>query len=118
MRKILMNSAMMPIDGYYFVKEVTQEEFVTQWKKYNQDFISSIGYEDNVMYLTELLGEHIPLNRNETFLEDGDLLFIYKLKYRLRNPNIKGKFTPRLSDYMFQIGKYSKNLIDEQIILI
>lgn len=112
-----MNSAMMPTDGYYFVKQVTKEEFVKQWKLLKEDFISSIGYEDNARYLTELLGEHIPLNRKETSLEEGDVFFILKLKYRLRNPLIKGKFTPRESDYMFQIGSYSKNPIDIQILI-
>lgn len=112
MRKILMNSAMMPNDGYYFVKQVPKDEFVKLWKSFDGGFVSSIGYEDNARYLTELLGENIPMNRQETFLEDGDILFILKLKYRLRNPRTKGRFTPRDSDYMFQIGKYSKSPIE------
>lgn len=112
MRKILMNSAMMPTDGYYFVKQLHKEEFVKLWKSFEGGFVSSIGYEDNAIYLTDLLGECIPMNRQETSLEEGDILFILKLKYRLRNPRIKGKFTPRESDYMFQVGKYSKSPIE------
>ena len=117
MRKILMNSAMMPTDGYYFVKQVPKDEFVKLWKSLKEDFISSVGYEDNAIYLTELLGEHIPMNRQETSFEEGDILFILKLKYRLRNPRIKGRFTPRETDYMYQVGKYSMNPIENQILI-
>lgn len=104
-----MNSAMMPTEGFYSVKEVSKQDFINQWKSSGTGFHSSIGYSASAKYLTQILGEWIPTNRVETVLNDGDLIFICKLKYRLIDPADKKTFIPQESDYMYEIGRYFKN---------
>ena len=104
-----MNSAMMPQEGYYAVKEVSKNEFINQWKSSGNDFDSSIGYILTAKFLARTLGEYIPINRILTTLNDGDLIFVCKLNYRVIDPNDKKNQTPKDSDYMFFVGQYFEN---------
>lgn len=104
--KVLMNSAMMPREGYYSVKEISKEEFAAKWKMAGKEFYSTIGYPESAKHLTRTLGEYIPINRELTEINDGDLIFVCKLNYRTISPADKRNLTPTESDYMYFIGRY------------
>jgi Domain of unknown function (DUF1874) len=101
----LMNSAMMPSDGHYFRRMVTQAEFVAAMA---EGFESSIGYPATAQFLERISGRSVPLSREETTVEDGDKLLICKLKYRLQNPGNKRDHAPRDEDYEFIIAEYRR----------
>lgn len=104
--KVLMNSAMMPNPGNYSISKVTKDEFILKWFLSGESFHSTIGYGSTANFLTRILGQYIPVNRTETSLNAGDIMFITKLAYRLPDPKMKRNSKPKDADYEFYIGKY------------
>lgn len=101
----LLNSAMMPGAGRYHMVELSKEEFVRQLQA--GPFESFIGYPDTAAFLERISGVSVPVNRGQTALEDGDVMLIVRLKYRVTSPGDKGKFTPTDEDYEFYRAEYS-----------
>ena len=102
----LMNSAMMPAEGVYKLKKITPEEAKEVASKATVE--SYVGYPDTAKYMSEKLGIEVPVNRSEAILEDGDVMIICKLKYRVQNPQEKGKFTPNDDDFEWYICYYNQ----------
>lgn len=116
MKKVhLLNSAVMPQEGFYTLKKVSPEEFKNKLIPLQHQIISYIGYVETARILSDLLGINIPVSRKPTHLEDKDLLFIARLKYRLEDPKLKGEYVPKPEDFEFFIGMYSSiaSLYDE-----
>jgi hypothetical protein len=84
----LMNSAMMPVEGYYHLKKISFKEFITAVIDNNIE--SYIGYQQNIDLIKEWSGKDIELNRSLATFEDGNLALIMKLNYRVANPKDKG----------------------------
>jgi hypothetical protein len=102
----LMNSAMMPIEGRYSLYRASVDQFV--YLLQNEPFESYIGYQSTADFLKRLSGIDIPVNRDQTRVEDGDKLLIIRLKYRLADPADKRDKNriPADEDYEFFICLY------------
>jgi len=83
MRVKLMNSAVMPAEGTYYNTKITKEQFVEILKSNINITDSYISYPQNIDYIYKISGIKVPLSRAETTLENGDVMLILKLKYRV-----------------------------------
>lgn len=107
----LMNSAMMPRPGYYYSAPATREQVAKLFKSATlagQVWRSYIGYDQNARILSDLLGVEVPVSRDETHLQDLDIMIVMKLKYRLDDPAVKGRRMPP-DAFEFFIGTYASN---------
>ena len=84
----LVNSAMMPRPGTYQCREIDPGEF---WERlaearYVNKLKSYIGYPQNLEFIRQATGIQLPLNRDETHIEEGDQLLVMKRRYRPTMP--------------------------------
>lgn len=94
---------MMPKPGTYKLEKITMEEFKSILKK--SEFESYIGYEETADFISKLTGIPIKVSRESTVVENGDILLIIKLPYRVKNVKEKGSLTP--TTYEFFVATYS-----------
>lgn len=87
----LLNSAVMPCEGSYIIKAISQTEFVEvlQSAKKSGRLKSYIGYANTKHLIKQISGVEVKLSREQTVLSDGDNLLICKLKLRLTDNNHK-----------------------------
>lgn len=104
----LMNSAMMPREGIYTMRRISKREFIDLLvDAYEQGELDSyLGYQANIDLIYSWTGIRLPFKREMTTVEDGDVLLIMKLKYRLQDPGKKGEWIPREEDYEYFICYY------------
>jgi hypothetical protein len=105
-----MNSAMMPQTGTYKCRYITEEEFRQIYKncKASGGTIESlIGYPETAYHVSQLVGERIFMSRNETVLENKDIMLVCKLPYRPKDPNNKDQIKP--TEYSYAIVEYEEN---------
>ena len=106
----LLNSAMMPAaNGIYQSKALTREEFAAcALEAYNKGvLISYVGYKNTAEMLSDLCGFEVRENRKETLIEDGDILLVARIKYRLANhPGRDAK--PSIDDLEFRVVTYNE----------
>ena len=105
----LLNSAMMPAaNGIYQSKALTREEFAERaLESYNKGvLISYVGYKQTAEILSDLCGFEVRENRKETLIEDGDMLLIARIKYRLAN-HLGRDAKPSIDDLEFRVVYYS-----------
>jgi len=105
---ILLNSAMMPSQGTYHLRELTRDEWVEtiQTAAQEESIQSYIGYPDTAKHVQEITGLPIEVNRAEVTLGKAATLFIVKLKYRVTDPAQKGQFAPSDADYVYYVAQY------------
>ena len=107
----LLNAAVMPAaNGTYTSVGISESEFATRAvKAYDTgNLVSYVGYESTARLLSDLCGFEIRESRAETLLEDGDVLLIARVKYRLGNKmNPNTKLT--LDDLEFRVVYYSES---------
>ena len=111
MKVYILNSAIMPCEGSYYTKKITKNEFIILLQFFSEmnRLVSYIGYEQNKELIKKWSGVDVELNRGELKeLEDGDILLIIKLKYRVSEPSEKGKIVNE-DDFEFFISKYSSS---------
>ena len=73
---VLMNSTVMPCEGFYWTKKITEEEAKDIMLDYfTQPIESYVGYPETASYMAEVLGVGVPVNREQAVLEDGDVNF-------------------------------------------
>ncbi len=92
MKTHILNSAMMPAEGYYHLRAISAPAFfqgvVTA---YNRNQLKSwIGYEQNAELIKQETGIPVELCREVTEIKHGDDMLIMKLKYRV-STQYKGK---------------------------
>jgi len=106
---VLLNSAMMPASGTYFLREFSQKDWVKAIHiAAKEDSIQSyIGYPDTAKHVQEITGLPIEVNRSEVTLGKAATLFIVKLKYRIADSTQKGQFVPSEADYVYYIAQYA-----------
>jgi hypothetical protein len=111
MTNYIINSAMIPGDGIYNYKRLDMIQFRNEIRKRQDDLISCIGYADTAVAIEDFTGVEIEVNRGKFSMNEGDEALVIKLKYRVPNPNQKGKFKPELEDYEFGLLKRECKII-------
>jgi len=116
MKCILLNSAMMPKEGTYRLMKISLSEFkfILRYFYKKGQLEPYIGYQQNIDLIEKWTGIKLPLVREEvTGLEDGDILLIMKLKYRLKDPSLKGVHIADEEDFEFYVATYSDEVPDK-----
>jgi hypothetical protein len=88
----VMNSAVMPAGcfGSYRYMPATVEDLRAAVSGDHGDWKSSIGYPQNIQLIEKWTGVKIPMNRDETTFQVGDLAIVMRLKRRVVDPSTKG----------------------------
>lgn len=110
-RLLIMNSAVVLADGVYVAKTLTVDEaraIVKEAIKNGKEILSFVGYFETAELMSELLDYPVVVNRAETEYRSGDMILVGKLKYRVKDPNNKGKIKPTADDMTFILMKYCK----------
>lgn len=98
----LLNSAVMPTEGVYTLKRISETEFQTILQTAD-DFRSYIGYPETARMIQELTGIDIAVSREQAELTPGDSMLIVKLRHRIKNLSDLGTHQPSLDDLEFFI---------------
>lgn len=100
---LLLNSAVMPTEGHYTLKQISQAEFQTvlQDAAASDNFRSYIGYPETARLLEALAGVNIEVSRQQATLAVGDVMLIVKLRHRVADPATKVTLTPSIDDFEF-----------------
>jgi len=102
----LMNSAMMPDEGTYKCHRIGKVAFINMLN--STEFESYIGYESTANMIKQMgCFKKINISREQTIVQDGDVLLIIKLKYRVGNPNDKRHLEPSEDDFEFFVIQYN-----------
>jgi hypothetical protein len=102
----------MPVQGTYIIKKVPKETFILLVNLFYRSgrLKSYLGYSQNKELLREWAGVDVEINRSELGeLEDGDILLIMRLKYRVKDPSMKGQEVG-VDDFEFFVSIYSKEV--------
>ena len=105
----LLNAAVMPREGIYVSRAITLREYAEMVRHAHQsgEMVSYIGYPETALLVEDLTGVPIPVCRDSTPVEDGDILLVARLKYRVPNPRDKGRMHTGIDDYeFFRIAYY------------
>jgi len=96
MKVILLNSAMMPVPGYYKAFSIPKTLFIKileeAYEKGNLE--SYIGYEQNIKLIEKWTQGKVKLEVNREQIKElrnGDIMLVMKLRYRVQSPGDKGK---------------------------
>ena len=100
---LLLNAAVMPAEGHYTLKKISQGEFRTVLRNAAaaNDFRSYIGYPETARLLEELTGVDIEVSREQATLAVGDVMLIVKLRHRVADPTTKTTLEPSIDDFEF-----------------
>lgn len=108
----LLNSAIMPQEGYYSLKQYDKINWTERLKEAigqgfdKRHFQHYIGYETTLAYVENLTGiEMNGTNKDKTSLKNGDYLFVIRLGYRVDSSE-KREDNPDIDKYEFFIGRY------------
>lgn len=108
----ILNSAVMPVEGCYNLKQISENEFAyAVFKAYHEQpesVKSWIGYEQNLNVIEDIAHVRLELCRDVTQIEHGDRLLIMRLKYRPDTAS-KGKKVDA-EDFEFFQGYYAEQL--------
>ena len=98
----------MPVAGTYRIHQLSIQEFAAGVDAAIRQRVarSSIGYQQNVDIIKQLTGHQVKLTKEETKLEDGDALYIMRLRYR--TDGYKGR-PVRLEDFEFFFATYHQS---------
>jgi hypothetical protein len=79
----LMNSAMMPEEGTFTLRRVSEPEFMGLVKASHKSrtLVSTIGYQENQRAIWKATGITVRLSREPTMIKDGDTLLCMRVKY-------------------------------------
>lgn len=94
---LLLNSAVMPTEGVYTLKRISEATFrtVLRGAVVTKNFQSYIGYPETARLIEELTGIEVEVSREQAVLAPGDIILIVKLRQRVVNP--ADKDIPQLS---------------------
>lgn len=80
MARYVMNTTILPNDGIFHLREITENEAL-EWLQ--RDFISAVGHEGTAKVMSQLLGIEIPNNRIMVQFDVDDEALVFKLDTRL-----------------------------------
>ncbi len=100
---LLLNAAVMPAEGHYTLKQISQDEFRTVLRDAaaSDNFQSYIGYPETARLLEELTGVEIEVSRKQATLAVGDVMLIMKLRHRVADLSTKMALAPSINDFEF-----------------
>ena len=105
MKKYIFNSAVVTNPGEYVYRLITPEQ-AREWAQ--GGFISTVGYEQTAEALTQLLGQHVPMNRVMAKMAVGDQALVFRLVFPKGTPRIdpndKGRLSQAILDGHFELG--------------
>ena len=109
MKVHLLNSAVMPQAGTYSLEKYEAETWKTELKAAindKVDFQQYIGYQSTLTFVEHLIGKSLgEVSWEKTELEDGDIIFVIRLKYRAA-PHERKEDAPDIYDFEFFMGRY------------
>ena len=102
---LLLNSAVMPIEGVYTLKRISEAKFrkVLQDASATDNFQSYIGYPETARLIQQYTGVEIEVSREQAELAPGDVMLIVKLRHRIQNLSDISTYQPSLDDLDFFI---------------
>ena len=102
---LLLNSAVMPTEGVYTLKRISQAAFqkVLHAAAATGDLQSYIGYPETALLIEQLTGIEIEVSRKQAELATGDVMLIVKLRHRVQNLSDISTYQPSLDDLEFFI---------------
>jgi len=107
MTKYLLNSAVLTSFGLFFYSAITPEE-AREWYGDGANVISTIGYEETALALSELLGRPVPVNRVTIRMEPSDEALVFRLVLPAGSPRIdpkdKGTITSHVNAGHWELG--------------
>lgn len=85
---LLLNSAVMPNEGMYILKQITEATFTKELRNAatSDNFRSYIGYPDTAKLIEQITGIEVEVSREQATLTPGDTMLIVKLRKRIANP--------------------------------
>lgn len=102
---LLLNSAVMPTEGTYTLKRISEATFrkILQEAAAADNLQSYIGYPETANLIEENTGIEIEVSREQAELAEGDVMLIVKLRHRIQNLSDIGTYQPSLEDLDFFI---------------
>ena len=100
---LLLNSAVMPTEGVYTLKQISEATFRTVLREaaVTKNFQSYIGYPETARLIEQLTGIEIEVSREQATLAPGDIILIVKLRQRVTNPIHKDIRQLSIRDFEF-----------------
>ncbi|RKU22868.1 hypothetical protein C6503_03645 [Candidatus Poribacteria bacterium] len=100
---LLLNSAVMPTEGVYTLKRISEATFrtVLQGAAAAKNFQSYIGYPETAHLIEEFTGIEVEVSREQATLAPGDIILIVKLRHRVANPTDKDIPQLSIGDFEF-----------------
>jgi len=119
-RILLLNSAIMPIQGIYEIRKISKDQFIRliQFADKYSILDSYIGYDQTVNYIEGISGVRVPVNRTQAIPDKGDYFLVIKLTKRVSNPIDKGKIAEPEYEYYFGIYYGDKYIAESRAWLI
>jgi len=93
--KYILNSAVITSEGVYEYRLITLDE-MKHWLK-NNDWVSTIGYEQTAESIEELTGIKVPVDRKIIKMEVGDEALVFRLVFPKGTKRIDPKQKGQLS---------------------
>ena len=103
---VILNSAVMPVDGNYNKKSISKNRFIDLIKNAT-DIKSSLGYESVSEIVYKMTEIKLSVDREVTTIPEGYDIIGLTLDYRM-NPTSKGIKHPTEDDYIYFIAHYTK----------
>ena len=100
---LLLNSAVMPDEGVYTLKQITEAAFTKELQDAaaSDNFRSYIGYPETAQLIEQITGIAIEVSREQAVLSPGDTMLIVKLRHRVANPTDKKTLQLSTDDFEF-----------------
>lgn len=100
---LLLNSAVMPNEGMYTLKQISVETFKTvlQQAAETNNFKSYIGYAETAGLIEQITSVTVEVSREQATLTPGDVMLIVKLRQRVANPADKETLQLSIDDFEF-----------------
>ena len=100
---LLLNAAVMPSEGVYTLKKISQAEFRACLREASEtgNYKSYIGYPETARIIEEITGVTVEVNREQADLMPGDMMLIVKLRQRVSDPTSKAALAPSSDDFEF-----------------
>lgn len=100
---LLLNSAVMPDEGVYTLKQITETTFTKELQEAaaSDNFRSYIGYPETARLIEQITGIAIEVSREQATLTHGDIMLIVKLRHRVANLADKEILQPSIDDFEF-----------------
>lgn len=100
---LLFNSAVMPNEGIYTLKQITETTFTKelQGAAASDNFRSYIGYPETARLIEQITGIQVEVSREQATLTPGNTMLIVKLRQRVTNPAEKETLQLSTDDFEF-----------------